>query len=217
MLHHFFEHHGFGETEVHLHADNCSGQNKNRYMMQYLLWRVLTGLHKEVMISFLPVGHTKFAPDWCFGLAKQSFRRTKVDTLDDIANSVSRSSFVNVPQLVGTLDGTCLVKMFNWSDFFEQHMVKTALTGIKQMHHFRFEAKSPGMVFVKNSSTDSEKKIKLVKHTSWSPSSSDLPEKIVPPGLPLERQWYLYEKIREFCSEEAKNIVCPKPSQSLPG
>ena len=47
-------------------------------MMYYLMWRVLTGLHKEVKISFLPVGHTKFAPDWCFGLLKQRFLRTKI-------------------------------------------------------------------------------------------------------------------------------------------
>ena len=30
MLHHFFEHHGLGQTEAYLHADNCSGQNKNK-------------------------------------------------------------------------------------------------------------------------------------------------------------------------------------------
>ena len=32
MLHHFFEHHGFGESIAHLHADNCTGQNKNRFV-----------------------------------------------------------------------------------------------------------------------------------------------------------------------------------------
>ena len=29
MIHHLFEVHGLGETDVHLHADNCVGQNKN--------------------------------------------------------------------------------------------------------------------------------------------------------------------------------------------
>ena len=32
LLHHFFEVHGLGETHVHLHADNCVGQNKNNTM-----------------------------------------------------------------------------------------------------------------------------------------------------------------------------------------
>ena len=35
LLHHFFKVHGLGEREVHLHADNCIGQNKNNMMLQY--------------------------------------------------------------------------------------------------------------------------------------------------------------------------------------
>ena len=97
MVHHFFATHGCGETYAHLHADNCTGQNKKRFMMYYLALRVLAGLHDEITLSFLLVGHTKFAPDWCFGLAKQCYRKTNVSSLDDIANTVSRSSFVNVP------------------------------------------------------------------------------------------------------------------------
>ena len=33
LLHHFFETHSLGEEHVHLHADNCAGQNKNNTMM----------------------------------------------------------------------------------------------------------------------------------------------------------------------------------------
>ena len=36
MLHYYLEHHSLGEADLTLHADNCSGQNKNRYVMQYL-------------------------------------------------------------------------------------------------------------------------------------------------------------------------------------
>ena len=50
MLHHFFEHHGLGEKTVRLHADNCGGQNKNSIMVQYLLWRVMTGLHTDYLV-----------------------------------------------------------------------------------------------------------------------------------------------------------------------
>ena len=50
MLHHFFEVYGFGEENVHLHVDNCGGQNKNNAMVGYLLWHVLTGLHKNVTV-----------------------------------------------------------------------------------------------------------------------------------------------------------------------
>lgn len=34
LLHHFLEHHALGEVELGLHADNCSGQNKNNIVLQ---------------------------------------------------------------------------------------------------------------------------------------------------------------------------------------
>ena len=45
LHHHFFAEHGLREAHVHLHADNCVGQNKNNTMLHYLLWRVMVGLH----------------------------------------------------------------------------------------------------------------------------------------------------------------------------
>ena len=44
-LDYFFNYHGLGETTVTFRADNCTGQNKNSTMKQYLMWQVLTGLH----------------------------------------------------------------------------------------------------------------------------------------------------------------------------
>ena len=72
-----------------------------------LCWRVLTGRHKTITLSFLIAGHTKFAPDWCFGLAKQRLRKTKVGCLSDIASAIEQSATSNKTQLMGTigLDG----------------------------------------------------------------------------------------------------------------
>ena len=50
-----------GETDVFLRADNCTGQNKNNYVLWYLLWRAITGRHTNITLSFLVVGHTQFA------------------------------------------------------------------------------------------------------------------------------------------------------------
>ena len=52
-IHFFFEKHGFGEKQVYLHADNCTGQNKNNCII--LVWRIGT----LPSLSFLPVEHKK--------------------------------------------------------------------------------------------------------------------------------------------------------------
>ena len=119
LLHHFFDHYTYGETSFHLHSDNCSGQNKNRHVLAYLMWRVLTGRHKNITLSFQIVGHAKFSPDTCFGLIKQKYRKTSVGCLQDIATVVSNSSIVNETQLVGAQDGTPIVPMFDWGKFLD--------------------------------------------------------------------------------------------------
>ena len=103
LLHHFLAHHALGEVHLHLHADNCAWQNNT--FLQYCAWRVMSGLHQSVTMSFMLVGPTKFAPDWCFGLLKQRFRRTFVSSLQDLVDVVNTSANVNVSQLVGTREG----------------------------------------------------------------------------------------------------------------
>lgn len=63
MLHHAFQHYGFGEMACHIHCDNCAGQNKNRYVMAYFCWRVMVRLHREVTVRFQIPGHTKCLVD----------------------------------------------------------------------------------------------------------------------------------------------------------
>ena len=68
MLDYYFDQHGLGEKTATLHAHNCFGHKYNIMMMQYLMWRVITGLHDSITTLFLIIGQTKFAPDSCFGL-----------------------------------------------------------------------------------------------------------------------------------------------------
>ncbi|XP_072314393.1 uncharacterized protein [Eucyclogobius newberryi] len=86
-MHHFFNNFGVGEKYVDLHCDNCSGQNKNNFMLWYAAWRVGHKLHHTMDIHFLIAGHTKFSPDCGFGLIKQAYMKTRVDTLEDIAET----------------------------------------------------------------------------------------------------------------------------------
>ena len=67
--------------------------------MSYFMWRVLAGLHEEIKISFA-VGHTKFAPGWCFGLFKRNYLLCKIDCLDDIIQAVSQSATLMLHSLL---------------------------------------------------------------------------------------------------------------------
>ena len=153
------------------------------------------------------MGHIKFSPDWCFGLLKQKFRRTRVDCLDDIVKVVDESAVVNHAQLVGTQSGEVVVPTYNWSNYLGEHLLKIPL--ITRQHHFQFL--STGEVIIREYSESPETKLNLLKDSTWRPASTTLPPILLPSGLSSERQAYLYEKIREFCSAETRDLVCPHP------
>ena len=212
-LHHFFQNYGMGETKVQLHCDNCSGQNKNSFMMWYLSWRVMHKLHLEASLHFLIAGHTKFAPDWCFGLIKKLYRKSRVDTLADIAQVVEESSpvkHVNIPQLVGNEDGRILVQSYNWQEHLKPYF--RSLPGIKSYHHFRFSADKPGLVWCKRTLDDTEKEFQLLREPGVFPPLSQLPL-LQPAGLDDTRQQYLYQSIRSYVKAPARDITCPEPKE----
>ncbi|KAL3045312.1 hypothetical protein OYC64_013556 [Pagothenia borchgrevinki] len=189
-LHHFFSQYGLGEKNVHLHCDNCSGQNKNRYLLWYLAWRCMVGLHQDITLNFLIAGHTKFAPDWCFGLFKQQFRRTPVSCLKDISQAVRSSTVtgVNIPQLVGNESGETFVKTNDWHNFLAPSF--RPLPGIKRYHHLRFTSAEPGVVYAKEFEGKEEESFMLLR-TGCFTDQEARPTELTPPGLDEKRQWYL--------------------------
>ena len=168
--------------DAHLHADNCVGQKKNT-MLHYLIWRVMTGLYHHINLSFLIVGHTKFSPDWCFGLLKRRFRWARVACLDELESVVNDSSEANTAQLVGTQSGEVVVPTYNWSTMFAGRLQK--LKNIKKYHHFSISASAPGSVKVRLESDTESEQFSLVIDHNWSPSSNQLPPTLSPPGLSL--------------------------------
>ena len=215
LLHHFLNVHGQKEEHLMLHADNCVGQNKNNCLIHYLLYLVLMGYKKTVVLSFMLSGHTKFAPDRHFGLIKKLYRRTRVDTIECIARVVRQSSIIggNIPQLITNSTGDTLVHFHDWSQFLLKYF-KT-IPNITSFHVFRFDQHHPGTVFVREHSRSPEKQFTILKGES--PTSSDHPNQLLSKGLDLARQWYLYEKIRPFCSTNlSADITCPKPPQQKP-
>ena len=133
--------------------------------------------------------------------------------LSDLVRVVNESATVNTAQLTGREDGSVIVGAYNWQDHFATYCTK--VVGIKKLHHIRFNSAHPGQIFVKEKTGSQEEKRNIMKDPSWSPSREELPSVLLPSGLSLQRQWYLYEKIREFCPDELKDTTCPQPDQAV--
>lgn len=209
-VHYFFDRHGLGENNAKMHADNCGAQNKISAFLWYYLWRVMTGLHHTITYDFLLPGHTKFAPDWCFGLVKQKTRRTFISSLFDIARAVEDSASVNAAEFVGLHDGTVLVYTYDWVTYLGQYFKK--FPKIKSYYHFRFDKDYPGTVFCKQHWFSEEKAVNLLRNRDEVPQAGVLPATVNPEGISRERAEYLYKEIREFCRDGTEDLVAPAVS-----
>lgn len=217
-LDNFFENYTYGEKHIHLHADNCIGQNKNNYVISYFCWRIMNGLNKSIKYSFLPTGHTKFSCDWSFGLIKKVLRHTPVSTIDDLVQVVSKSTLpskINYSVLTGNERGDVFVPVKDWTRFFNTKLMKS-LPQITKYSHFYFDVSWKGMVKCQVNIDDPDKD--TVTHTLFPTSTfkkNDRIQDIIPEGLTEERKMYLYEKIRPFCDENKQDLLCPAPLTAL--
>ena len=59
--------------------------------------------------------------------------------------------------------------------------------------------------------SDSESTFVMLFDEEWQPAAHELSTAITPAGLPLARQLYLYEQIREYCRDGTEYLVCPNP------
>ncbi len=219
LLNHYFTNHGFGEKRVFLTADNCVGQNKNNTVLHYLIYRTLIGLHTKINLSFMAVGHTKFAPDGYFGILKYRYRRSCIYTYDQLASAIEQSSEKghNLCQRYRDENGTECFEYRDWTKWLLKYFKK--LPGITKYHHFSISGNKPGVVTVKEAVNGLEEEFMLLK-TEFPYDSNNPPpppRKIKPPGLSAERSWYLYDQIREHIpSLEDKDKTCPQPEVPKP-
>ena len=147
MLDHYFDTHSLNEPNCHLHADNCVGQNKNRYVLAYLAWRIINGLNVSITLSFMRVGHTRCFVDGNFGLIKKSYRSADIDTLDHLARVVQCSSRTNTPQVYQW-------KWRAWGEMLTEFF--KPVKGVTTYQHFKFTAEKGGHVTAKVSCDSTE-------------------------------------------------------------
>ena len=141
--------------------------------------------------------------------------KLQIGGLTDLARVVNTSAKVNTTQVTGTPEGTVIVPTYDWQTFLYQHTKK--LVGIKSFHHLRFSSSNREHVFAQLKSDAPEVDFDLLKN-EWTPTATDLPERLTSSGLSPTHQWYLIQKIREFCQEESRDVtsVCQIFQQSTP-
>lgn len=153
MLDYVIHAHGSGTVNaargLHLHADNCAGQNKNRFVLFYLAWRCMKRFESNITLRFLVAGHTKNACDAAFGHVKRRLKHTNVLSPKDMMAVIEQSAFSNkvVPS-----KSVCWI---DWKSLLSQFFTIPTKFKISEYHIFNFDPSSPAVVKVKRLSTSS--------------------------------------------------------------
>ncbi|XP_062600192.1 uncharacterized protein LOC134261812 [Saccostrea cucullata] len=210
LVHHGLGNYGYGEKECLIHADNCAGQNKNKFLIAYFAWRVITGLHHQITYLMQVVGYTRCLIYAGFARAKKLFRRTDCDSVSELQRVFDHSSTTNKGILYDNgRDSTW--KYYDWKEFLGRFF--TSLPGISKYHSFRFHADFPGFVFVKENADSTEKKIKISKPDGLQQIPGNFPRELTPLGMSRERVQYLFKKVRPYVRPRCQDELCP-PAQT---
>ena len=199
MLHYFLDNASDKKPVLRFHADNCSGQNKNKTVLAYLAWRCATGLSDDITLSFMRVGHTRCAVDSYFGLIKQKWRNSENDTLDDVHLAVPSSCSPNEAIMHSW-------PWLAWDEFLPKFF--TPLKGILSYQHFQVTKDDPAHIACRQSVDGEVTKIRIGRVGETLPTSPDaLPEVLAPPGLSQDRRQYLDKEISPYVSAAAQSAL----------
>ena len=214
MLHDYLERYTTANQEILLHANNAVGRNKNNAMIHYCAWRILTGRSLNIKLSFMIAGHTKFSPDRFFGLIKKTYCNTSVYTMYDmeriVINSTTGGQNIALPT-VDVRSGERNVNWYNWSDYLNN--IFHAIPSILNYHHFTLDKSTPGIVSLQEYIKTDKISFSMLKNEPQQ-GATGFPSVVTPTGLSVERQLYLYQKIRPYCASEA-DLTCPIPAIAL--
>ncbi|EXX61866.1 hypothetical protein GLOIN_2v1484099 [Rhizophagus irregularis DAOM 181602=DAOM 197198] len=207
LVWHAIQKYNRGEKKLVITCDNCVGQNKNNYSLFFYSWLIDRGLYEEIELNFIIPGHTKFICDSCFGLIKILYRKSRVNTVDDVTSIINRSTIVrlNTSQRYLNEEG---FQYYNFKDFFQSFK---KLPNVQKYHHFYFNSQHPGVVFYKDRLEDNYKEATIHNCTY---ATNILPSTISPRPLSLKRQEELYKEISSFVDLPFHDITCSKPNEN---
>lgn len=116
--------------------------------------------------------------------------------------------------LVGDEKGNVFVPTYDGSSYFKNKK-GGRLQGLRQFHNFFTVKTDSGVLSYRNNSSvegEETKTIRMFPRNVKFPKN-EKPKIVAPVGLTKERQKYLYESIRKYVEDSAKDILCPAPSK----
>jgi hypothetical protein len=216
LLFHFLQHrtHETAAIVMHLHADNCSGQNKNNVVMQFFVLLVSLGLLTHVEMKFLIKGHTHCSVDGGHGMIKKAWRKHDVFTLEQAATVVEATSpTAGIHRAIIVHAGD----FFDWEGLLSTYFCK--LPKILSFQQFEMDAAHPGRLRYRQHHTQSWQEATIFRSgidqlprgfSSFEAIQQRLTP-LSPPGIPLKKQHVLYEKVRKYVPSAYQDIICPRP------
>lgn len=76
---------------LYLQVDNCTRENKNRYMFSYQESLIAWGVSTEVFVSFLPIGHTHADIDQTFSCTSKRLRHNGSHTMRELIEELRKA------------------------------------------------------------------------------------------------------------------------------
>ncbi len=154
------------------------------------MWRVMKGFHESESVkpNSRKIGVLVF---W-----RWNSERQKLTPWVAVVNTLAT---VNESQLVGNQSGEPLVPCT--TDWIGSCLKKIPL--ITRQYHFKFCTSNKGMVTLMECNDSNETGYQLTSDVSL---ADDFPDVIRPQGLPLQRQWYLHDKILVFCYIDTRDL-----------
>lgn len=168
---------------LHLHVHVSPGHNDYEYLSRCLV-------------------------DGGFGHIRKLFRRSDVDSFNQLVDVVQKSASSNVAIPYKQDDGRATWEWRDWKSFLSTNF--KAVRNIRKYHHFRFSCQDPGYVFLKESVDSEETRVSIMKSPISDPHAR--PILITPPGLSRDRQMYLYRNVRPYVRPLHQEEVCPAPT-----
>ena len=126
-----------------IQLDNPTGENKHKYMLAFASWLIHLGWFKEIVISFLPPGHTHIDIDQMFSTFAIWLLRNCLLFITSVIAALL-SAYKKEPTRPS---GSFLQTVFNWKGFFAPHMHN--VVGITTAHAILVRKQPDGSVGIK--------------------------------------------------------------------